>query len=134
MNLRSIANSATRSINANIAVTLKSSTGFTVDSAGNPVPTYAADETITVQVQALTQSELQHLNSIDISNGQGSMYADRMLTSVDRPTQSGGDIVVFGTGVDTPVALRGQTWLVVAVLEGWAGGTWCKVAITSQMP
>jgi hypothetical protein len=134
MNLRAVANTATRAINANIAVTLKSSTGFAVDSAGNPVPSYAADETIIVQVQALTQSELQHLNSIDISNGQGSMYADRQLTSVDRPTQSGGDIIVFGNGADTPAGLRGQTWLVVATLEGWPGGNWCKVAITSQMP
>lgn len=133
MNVRALANRATRRINPNLLVTLKRSTGYTVDATGAQVPSYAADETIAVQVQALTQKELEHLDRLNVSNGQASLFADTQLSSVDRPSQSGGDIIVFGSDAATPATLRGQTWLVVALLEGWAGSGWCKVAITSQM-
>jgi hypothetical protein len=133
MNLRSIANRATQRINPNIAATLRRSTGYTTDANYNQVPAYA-ESAITVQVQALTQSETEHLDKLNISNGQASVYANAQLSSVDRPSQSGGDLILFGTDTATPEALRGQTWLVVALLEGWAGSGWCKAAITSQMP
>lgn len=134
MNLRGIANRATQRINPNIAVQLNRSTGYTTDAAYKQVPAYAAPESIIVQVQALTQSEIEHLDSLGISNGQASIFAPTQLSSVDRPGQSGGDLIVFGASSDTPAELRGQTWLVVALLEGWAGSGWCKAAITSQMP
>jgi hypothetical protein len=76
---------------------------------------------------------LQHLNNLNISNGQASVYANTQLSSVDRPSQSGADKIVFGTDAATPENLRGQTWLVVALLEGWATAGWSKAAITSQM-
>lgn len=133
MNLRSIANVATRAINPNVVATLYRSTGYTSASDYRQVPSYADPETITVQVQALTQDELAHLNNLNISNGQASLYANTQLSSVDRQAQSGGDKIVFGTDAATPANLRGQTWLVVALLEGWAGAGWCKAAITTQM-
>jgi len=133
MNLRALANRASSAINPNIVATFKRSTGFIISADGLQVPTYAADAPITVQVQALTQSEIQHLDRLNISNGQASVYANTQLSSVDRPSQSGGDLIVFGTDAKTPAALQGQTWLVVAVLEGWVGSGWCKAAITSQM-
>lgn len=133
ISVRPFANRVTQAVNPNITVTLKRSTGYTINAAGAQVPAYAADETITVQVQALTQSEIQHLDKLNISNGQASVYADTQLSSVDRPSSSGGDLIVFGTDAQTPAGLRGQTWLVVALLEGWAGSGWCKAAITSQM-
>lgn len=133
MNLRNIANRATRRINPNVVVTLYRSTGYTTDASFRQVPSYAAPETITVQVQALTQSELQHLDKLNISNGQASLFANTQLSSVDRPSQRGGDKIVFGNDASIPAEMRGQTWLVVALLEGWATSGWCKVAITSQM-
>lgn len=133
MNLRAIANRATTRINPNVAVTLYRSTGWTKDASYRQVPAYAAPEEIMVQVQALTQKELEHLDRLNISNGQASIFANTQLSSVDRPSQSGGDKIVFGSDAATPAALRGQTWLVVALLEGWAGSGWCKAAITSQM-
>lgn len=133
MNLRNIANRATRRVNPNVVVTLYRSTGYTPDASFRQVPSYAAPETITVQVQALTQSELQHLDKLNISNGQASLFANTQLSSVDRPSQSGGDKIVFGNDASIPAEMRGQTWLVVALLEGWATSGWCKVAITSQM-
>lgn len=133
MNLRGMANAATSAINPNIPVTLRRSTGYTTSASGKQVPSYGYDEQITVQVQALTQKELQHLNGLGISNGQASVYANTQLSSVDRPSNSGGDLIEFGTDARTPAALRGQTWLVVALLEGWVGAGWSKAAITSQM-
>lgn len=133
INVRALANRSTQRINPNIAVTWRRSTGYTTSADGSRVPAYT-DSPIIVQVQALTQSELQHLDRLNLSNGQASVYADVQLSSVDRPSQSGGDLLIFGTGNATPAALRGQTWLVVALLEGWVGSGWCKAAITSQMP
>ena len=133
INLRAIANRATSGINPNLTVTLRRSTGYTTDATGRQVPAYAPDEPITVQVQALTQREIEHLDRLNISNGQASVYTNTQLSSVDRPSQSGGDVLVFGSDDATPAQMRGQTWLVVALLEGWVGGGWCKAAITSQM-
>lgn len=133
MNVRGIANRMTSAVNPNIVATLRRSTGYAKDDSYRQVPTYAADEPITVQVQSLTQKEIQHLDKLNISNGQASVYADTQLSSVDRPSQSGGDLIVFGTDARTPAGLRGQTWLVVALLEGWPGSGWSKAAITSQM-
>lgn len=132
MNLRTIANRMTSRINPNVAATLRRSTGYTKGASYDQIPTYS-EEPIVVQVQALTQSELQHLEKMNISNGQASVFANRQLSSADRSSQSGGDIIVFGTDAATPEGLRGQTWLVVALLEGWIGSGWCKAAITSQM-
>lgn len=133
MNLRNIANRATRRVNQNYSVTLQRSTGYATGADGTQVPTYAADETISIQMQALTQKELEHLDRLSISNGQASVFADTMLSSVDRPSQSGGDLIVFGTSATIPALLRGTTWLVVALLEGWPGSGWCKAAVTSQV-
>lgn len=132
MNLRAMANSVARSVNQNVAATLRRSSGYTTDDTGRRTASYA-DEPIVVQVQALTQSELEHLDRLNISNGQASVFANTQLSSVDRSSHSGGDLIVFGSDDAIPDTLRGQTWLVVALLEGWAGSGWCKAAITSQM-
>ncbi len=134
MNLRQIANRATRRINPNVPATLRRSAGYTTSADGRRVPAYAAGETILVQVQTLTQSELEHLDRLNISNGQASAFVNTQLASVDRPTQMGGDLIVFSNDYAVPAGLQGQTWLVVALLEGWPGSSWCKAAITSQMP
>lgn len=134
MNLRAIANRATSRVNPNVEVTLTRCTGYTTGPSGKRAPVYADPTPITVQVQALTQSEIEHLDKLNISNGQASVFASTQLSSVDRPSGAGGDLIQFGTDARTPAELRGQQWLVVALLEGWAGSGWCKAAITSQMP
>lgn len=134
INVRALANRSVQRVNPNVAATLRRSTGYTTGDSGKRAPSYAPDEPIIVQVQSLTQSELEHLNNLNISNGQASVFVNTQLSSVDRPSQSGGDLIVFDTDPRIPASLRGQTWLVVALLEGWATAGWCKAAITSQMP
>lgn len=133
INLRSTANRLTSGVNPNIPATLLVSTGYATDAAGLQVPTYAAPETVTVQVQALTQKELQHLDKLNITNGQAGVFVDRQLNSADRSSGSGGDVFQFPDLPTIPADLRGSEWLVVAVLEGWPGSGWCRAAITRQM-
>lgn len=131
--LRSMANRLTSGVNPNVPATLLVSTGYTTDAAGLQVPAYAAPETVSVQIQALTQKELQHLDKLNITNGQAGVFIDRQLNSADRSSGSGGDVFQFADDPKIPADLRGTEWLVVAVLEGWPGSGWCRAAITRQM-
>ena len=125
MNLRALANAATRTVNPNVSATVRPSTGYTTASNGKQQPTYADPISLTIQAQALSKREIEHLDSMNLSNATISLYADAQLTGVDRVRQSGGDLVTFG----------GDTWLVIAVLEDWTlTSGWCKVAVARQMP
>ena len=134
MNLRNMANRYTRRVNPNVPATLKRSTGYTTAPDGKQVPAYADPEPISIQMQALQKSEIEHLDRLNISNAQASVFADTQLSNGDRPSQTGGDLIEFGTDAKVPATLRGTKWLVVAMLEGWPGSGWCKAAVTGQMP
>lgn len=123
MNLRAIANGRTQAVNPNIAATVRVSTGYATALNGKPVPSYAEPSPVMIQAQALSKKEVEHLDSMNISNATRAIYANRSLTGVDRVKQSGGDLLTFG----------GDVWLVVAVLEDWSlTAGWCKVAVARQ--
>lgn len=132
--LRSMANRVTSGINPNVPAMLLVSTGYTTNTAGLQEPSYASPAGVSVQVQALTQKELQHLDKLNITNGQAGVFIDRQLNSANRTTGSGGDVFQFADDAAIPADLRISEWLVVAVLEGWPGSGWCRAAITRQMP
>jgi hypothetical protein len=123
MNLRGIANRLTSIVNPNVAATLHVSTGYGTSPSGRQIPVYAAPLPLTVQVQALSKRELEHLAEMNISDATRAVYADRQLTGVDRKTGSGGDLIDLPDG----------TYLVTAVLEGWTTAGWCKAALTRQL-
>lgn len=123
MNLRTTANRLTRRVNPNMAAQVKVCTGYTTSASGKRAPAYAATANLTIQMQALEKSEIEHLDALNFSHCTTAIYADRVLTGVDRTTQSGGDLILVG----------GDTWLVTTVLEQWSG-QWCKVAATRQLP
>lgn len=122
MNLRAIANRMTAGVNPNVAAVALISTGPTTLANGKQSPGYASPAPVTIQVQALTKKEVEHLDSMNFSNATIALYADVQLTGVDRTKNSGGDLVQFD----------GDTWLVIAVLESWRVG-WCKVAAARQL-
>lgn len=124
MNVRGIANRITSAVNPNVSAVVKVCTGYTTGPSGKRVPTYADPVPLKVQQQALTKKEIEHLDSMNMSNAVTSIYADMQLSGVDRTTGSGGDLVTIGA----------DTFLVIAVLEGWTGAGWCKVAAARQMP
>jgi hypothetical protein len=132
MSLRAISNRATRGINPNLPALHHRSDGWDTTPSGKREPLYAQPEAFTVQVQALSKKEIEHLDALNLSNSTTAIYADRQLTGIDRLTGSGGDLVEFDDDAKIPEALRGTLWLVTAVLEGWVSGGWCKAAATRQ--
>lgn len=124
MNLRAIANRATSSVNPNVAATLLRCTGYTTDTTGRPVPSYADPEPLTVQMQSLHKRDLQHLQQLNVSDATRAVFANRQLTGVDRVRQSGGDLIDLPDG----------RYLVTAVLQDWTTTAgWCKAAVTRQL-
>jgi len=124
MDLRSIANAVSSTVNPNITVTVRRSTGFTIGAGAKQIPSYAPDVSGPGQVQALDGNDIKQLDSLNIQGVIKSIYLRGSLAGVIRPNETGGDLVIIPAG---PFA---GTWLVVKVLEGWAD--WTKAAIVLQ--
>lgn len=120
MNVRQLANSAITAVNPNIVVSVLKSTGYTVDANRRQVPSYAAAVTGPAQVQALSGSDLKQLEGLNIQGVMRAIYLRGVLAGVIRPSNTGGDLIL----------IDGQKWLVVKVLEPWAG--WTKAVIVLQ--
>lgn len=129
VNLRTIANRATSGVNPNVSASVQICNGYSTGGGLRRTATYAAPITVIVQVQALSKKDVEHLDSLNITNAERSCYSNIQLTAVDRKTQSGGDLVTY---MD-PVARTMDTWLVVAVLEGWSTAGWSRVALAKQL-
>lgn len=122
MDLRGIANSVSSVINANVAVTLNRSTGYTIDPATRKqVPTYTSTPGYG-QMQALDGDDLRQLGGLNIQGTLRALYLYGDAAGVIRPDTRGGDTV----------AIAGKIWLVVRVLEHWDNPTWVKLAINYQ--
>ena len=119
MDVRSIANAVTDTVNPNISVTISASIGYAVGSGLKQVPIYANPVTGFAQVQALTQSDLRHLDGLNIQGATKSIILRGVLNAVVRANSLGGDLVKFG----------GKTWLTVAVLEQWPLWTRCALQL-----
>jgi hypothetical protein len=120
MDLRSISNAVTDTVNPNISVTVQASTGYTIGSGLKQVPSYADPVTGFAQVQALTAADLRHLDGLNIQGATKSIILRGPLNAIVRVNSQGGDVVTIGT----------QTWLTVAVLEQWP--LWSRCAIQLQ--
>jgi hypothetical protein len=120
MDLRGIANTVSDTVNPNIAVSVQASTGYTIGSGLKQVPSYASPVTGFAQVQALTESDLRHLDGLNIQGATQSIILRGALDAVVRVNSQGGDLVT----------INGQTWLTVAVLEQWP--LWTRAAIQLQ--
>lgn len=122
MNLHGIVSGAIGAINPQLPAVLRVSTGYTTQTDGDRVPTYAADVTVQAQIQDLSQRDIQHLDSLNIQGSQKVMYLNGALSGLVRAQNKGGDLVILNNGA--------EFWLVTAVLEQWPD--WCKVAVTMQ--
>jgi hypothetical protein len=123
MNLRRIANSATRAVNPNIDATVRVSAGYDTKSDGNRVPKYA-ELPLRVQVQALQYNDMVHLDGLNIQGIRRAIYLNGTIDSVKRINRQGGDLITIKTGPNA------GTWLVALVLEQWSD--WAKCAVTLQ--
>jgi hypothetical protein len=122
MDLRSISNTVTNTVNPNILVTVQASTGYTIGSGLKQVPSYADPVTGFAQVQALTAADLRHLDGLNIQDATQSILLRGSLDAVVRAHSKGGDLVTIGS----------DTWLTVAILEQWP--LWTRAALVMQVP
>jgi len=123
MDLRGIANGVTSAINPNEPVTILRSTGYTAGAGARQVPSYAAADPASANVQALDSVDLKQLDGLNIQGTIRAIYIRGSLLGTSRPDVKGGDIVQRGAA---------GNWLVVKVLEAWPN--WTKAAIVLQVP
>ena len=129
VNLRLAANMLTQRVNPNVSATVRICTGYQDAPGARRTATYADPVPVTIQIQALSRRDVEHLSSLNISNAKWSCYSNLQLNPADRKTQTGGDLVKF---VD-PVSGSLDTWMVVEMLEGWSTAGWCRVALVKQL-
>lgn len=130
MDLRGMANAASNTVNPNIIVTVKVSSGYTSDpNTYKQVPQYADPVTGPAQLQALDGSDLKQIDGMNMSGVLRAIYLRGVLAGVIRPDSKGGDLIAIAAQPGVP-ALYVGTWLVVKVLEGWP--LWTKAAINFQ--
>lgn len=127
MDLRSIANQVSEVVNPNLTVTLQASTGFTVGAGLKQVPTYATPVAGPAQIQALDNSDLTHIEGLNIQGSIRAIYLRGNLAAVIRPDSEGGDIITIASPAPTPYI---GTWLVVKIIETWP--LWAKALIVLQ--
>jgi len=128
VDLRSICNAATNTVNPNIIVSVQSSTGYTTGNGYQQVPQYAAPVTGPAQIQALDGSDLKQLEGLNIQGRIQAIYFRGVLAGVVRANSQGGDLVTIAS--PAPPQYVG-TWLVAKVLETWPD--WTKAAIVLQV-
>jgi len=119
MNLHGAA-SVVSAINPMISATLKQGTGYSTADDGTRSPSYAADTTINIQLQGMSEAELRQINELNLGGILRKVYAAGALASMDRSTGDGGDLLVINSVV----------WLVVHVLEQWPD--WSSAVIQKQ--
>lgn len=120
MNLRSIASNAVDSINSEIPITIKQSTGYTTGLDGAQTPAYSTVST-TGRIQALSGSDIKRIEGLNIQGVVQKVYLNGNYEGQFRALEKGGDLLIFG----------GRTYLVTVVFERWPD--WCAVGVTAQL-
>ena len=127
MNLFAITAATVAAVNPLQSVTVRVSTGASINADGSRTPTYVS-YTLQAQIQALASGELAQISSLNIQGTHRAIYLYGDIEGLLRSDRKGGDLVIFPDG---------STWLVTTVLETWgsvgSGDMWCKVAATLQV-
>ena len=130
MDLRGIANQVSDTVNPNIIVSVKLSTGYTTGAAYKQIPSYAAPVSGPAQIQALDSADLRQIEGMNLEGVLRAIYFRGALAGVVRANSQGGDLVVIAPGRLVTPALYG-TWLIAKVLESWP--LWTKAVIVQQV-
>lgn len=120
MNLHEIVRGAISAVNPEVSVTVKAATGaMTTLPNGQRVPGYTTITDVACQMQPLSTSELQHLDSLNVQGTLRGFWFSGTLSALNRPLQKGGDLITLGDG---------SVWLVVHVAEDWSPTAgWCHI-------
>lgn len=130
MNLHQIVRGAIRRINPDTMLRIQVSNGYTTEADGTQVPIYCDPvEPVPADVQALQDTEIQHLDSLNIQGRAMAFYINGNIDGLIRPNSSGGDLITIIKG-GTNQQLIGSIWLVKVIAEYWPD--WCKVLAILQ--
>ena len=91
------------------------------DDSINRNPIYR-DVSVDIEVQALSGSDLQHLENLSQTSEMRAVYIRGPLSPLSAPRKLGGDLLIFD----------GRTWLVTQLLEEWGNDSWRKVIVILQ--
>lgn len=102
---------------------LRVADGTTVADDYSATSTYT-DIPVQIDIQATSGGDLQLLQNIAQQSDVRIVYMRGATHSLNRPLQTGGDVLLFENGI----------WLVTQILEQWGEDDWCKLAVTRQIP
>ena len=124
-NVRALANKYIQVTNPNQKINWIQSNGYVTDDAGKRTPK-TITLTVDAQVQALSATDLKHIDGLNITGVMRSVYMYGNAAGVVRADQIGGDILVFP---EAPNCCN-KNWLITQVMETWPD--WCHVIVTLQ--
>lgn len=127
LNLHGMVRGVITAVNSDIVGTLRRSSGYTTAPNGTRTPTYA-DTTGRIQVQALSSTELKHVNDLNIQGVIRKVYLYGDWGGPIRADATGGDLLVFPRVKGGPTA----TWKIVTTFETWTDSGWCSVGVVLQ--
>ena len=107
MDLRTICNQVSNTVNSNTAITFLPSTGFTTGAGARQIPSYGNPISGYAQTQGLSWSDLKQIDGLNLQGTLRAIYFRGLMAGVVTPKSKGGDLVKIGC----------ETWLVVKVLE-----------------
>ena len=130
INLRGIANSAIQNINPNSPMTVRISSGYSIDPLTlRQVPNYTEYPAMG-NIQALDGDDKAQINYLNIQGTVRAVYLYGSLSGVIRPDNVSASSLVFSSNESG--VTKSREWNVFQVLESWPG--WCKVAVVYVEP
>lgn len=121
MNLHGLVAGMIGTVNQQIPIIVRTSTGNVTNPDGTRIPRYASPVTIYAQVQDLSTKDLHQTEGLNLSGTNRSLYTNGRVDATVRVLLKGGDVIVLPDGT---------VWLVVAVPENWPD--WTKAVIVLQ--
>lgn len=122
MNLHGVVRGLITTVNPDVPLSIRLSTGSAVAASGRRTPSYSDPiEGYYGQVQSLTFRDLTQVEGLNLQGTRRAIYIHGAIDGLVRQTNQGGDLITTPDGI---------VWLVAIVLEHWPD--WCKVAVTQQ--
>jgi len=118
LNLHGTVRGAIRTVNQDIPAAYLGSTGYTVDSGGRQIPSYAESVPVLIQVQPPWGRDLRHIDYLNIQGTIRTVFLYSDPQAIVRVNAQGGDRLQFPQFVGQPV----DDWLIVYVAETWNVG------------
>ncbi|QHJ83904.1 MAG: hypothetical protein [Caudoviricetes sp.] len=119
MNLHKVVRGLITTVNPDITAIGRRYKGSTLGAGRKPVPEYYDDETVTLQLQPLSDGDIKHVDGLNIQGLIKSVHINGSYYSVNREMNKGGDIFI----------IDGKTWLVVEPMELWPDWSRCLVCL-----